>query len=212
MSDGLDRLLPPAATLLARVDAVLVAHGVPPAHPVTALLRKLGALPADVLDAISAWRPAPLRDAAADLRQTAEEYASLHGLLTAPAGWAGPTFEGFAAHQAALSEFLGEPGLEGRLLATAAYLDEVAEWLDRSRGELARSVADALGSAEAVRVHASGDAEAAVAIATRILEAAAEAYDRGQEIADRWAGRLDEISYRPPASTAALPNEIRVAL
>jgi hypothetical protein len=218
VSDALDRLTPPGADLLERVDAALVAHGLPPGHPVTALLRRLGALPADVLHAISAWRPAPLRAAASDLRHTADEYERLRDVLAPPPEWAGAAADGFAAHRTALVGSLGETGaideagLAGRLRATAAYLDDVAEWLDRSRGELARSIADALGSTEAVRLHASGDAEAAATIAARILAAAAGTYSCGQAITERWAGRLDEVSYRPPASTPPPAGETRVAL
>jgi hypothetical protein len=216
VSDALDRLIPPGADLLERVDAALLAQGLPAGHPVTALLRRLGALPADVLHAISGWRPAPLRVAASDLRHTAEGYGRQRELLGVPAGWAGAAGEGFAAHRRALVEFLGESGapdeagLVGRLRATAAYLDDVAEWLDRSRGDMARSIAEVLGSAEAVELHASGDAEAAATIAARILSAAAEAYSRGQVIAERWAGRLDELSYRPPTPAAPFVGETRL--
>jgi hypothetical protein len=217
VSDALDRLLPSGADLLERVDAALMAHGLPAGHPVTPLLRRLGALPADVLDAISAWRPALLRAVASDLRHTAGGYQRQRDLLVLPTGWAGAAGEGFAAHRKALVEFLGqtgapdEAGLVGRLRATAAYLDEVAEWLDRSRGDVARSIAEALGSAEAVRLHASGDADAAATIAARILAVAAEAYSCGQAIAERWVGRLGEVSYRPPAPAAPLTGEIRLS-
>jgi hypothetical protein len=216
VSDALDRLIAPGADLLDRVDAALMAHGLPAGHPVTALLRRLGALPADVLRAMSAWRPVPLRAAASDLRHTAEGYERQRDLLSVPAGWEGAAGEGFAEHRRALVEFLGETGepdeagLVGRLRATAAYLDDVAEWLERSRGDMARSVADALGSAEAVRLHASGESEAAATIAARILATAAEAHSCGQAVAERWAGRLDEVSYRPPAPVAPLAGETRL--
>jgi hypothetical protein len=206
--DALDRLTSPGADLLQRVDAALMADGLPAGHPVTELLRRLGALPADLLNAISAWRSAPLRAAASDLHRTAERYEQQRDRLTVPAGWAGAAGEGFAAHRQALVRFLGETGvpdetsLLGRLRATAAYLEDVAEWLDRSRREMARAVADVLGSAEAVRLHLSGDATAAAAIAARILTAATRAYSSGQAVAQRWAGRLDEVPYRPPAPTA----------
>jgi hypothetical protein len=75
---------------------------------------------------------------------------------------------------------------------------------------MARSIADVLGSAEAVRLRASGDAGAAATVAARILAVAAEAYSCGQAIAERWAGRLDELSYRPPAPAAPLAGEIRL--
>jgi hypothetical protein len=217
VSDALDRLIPPGTDLLERVDAVLIAHGLPAGHPVAALLRALGALPADVLAATCGWRPAPLRADAADLRRTAEEYERERDLIV-PAEWAGSAGEGFAVHRTALVRFLGETGapdeagLVGRLRATAAYLDDVAEWLDRSRREMARSVADVLGSAEAVRLRATGDADAAASIAARVLSAAAEAYSGGRTVAKRWAGRLDEVSYRRPEPAAPITTETRLAL
>jgi hypothetical protein len=227
VTDSLDRLLPAGTDLLERVDAALLAHGLPAGHPGIALLRRLGASPADVLHAVSTWRPAAARDAAAVHRGIAERYERQRDLITVPVGWAGAAGEGFAAHRAALVDFLtstgsaAEAGLVGRLRATAAYLDEVAEWLDRSRDAMARSVADVLGSAEAVQLHASdadvavglldgGAAEAAATIAVHLLTAAAEAYSGGQAIADRWAGRLDEVSYGGPAPAAPSASEIRL--
>jgi hypothetical protein len=216
VSDALDRLTSPGADLLQRVDAVLMAHGLPAEHAVTGLLRRLGALPADALRVIAAWRPIPVRAAAADLRHTAERYEQQRDLLAAQGGWTGAAGEAFAAHRAALVQFLGdtgssdEAGLVGRLRATAAYLDDVADWLDRSRDGMARAVADVLGSAEAVHVHASGDAAAAATIAARVLDVAAEAHSCGNTVAERWAGRLDELFYRPPAPAGSLADEARL--
>lgn len=218
MTDALDRLSSPGADLLGRVDAALLAHGVPTDHPVTGLLRRLGALPADALHAISMLRPAPLRAVASDLRRTAEAYERQRDLLTVPAEWDGTAAEEFAAHRAALAGLLRETGspdeesLVGRLRATAGYLDDVAEWMDRSRGDLARSIADVLGSAEAVRVHASGDVAAAATIGARVLTAAAQAHAGGQAISERWAGRLGEVSYRPSGDVRVRLEGVRTRL
>ncbi|MGC9670301.1 hypothetical protein ACNTMW_27630 [Planosporangium sp. 12N6] len=217
MSDVLDRVCEAGADLLRRVDAVLAAQGLPAGHPAVTLVRRLGALPAGVLDAVSAWRPAPVRAAAGDLRRLAEGYERQRDLLTPPARWAGAAGEGFAAHHAALVDFLGQTGapdeasLVGRVRATAAYLDDVAEWLERSRRDMALAVADAIGSAEAVRLHEAGDVAAAAAIAARILAVAAEAESGGDEVARRWAGRLDEVTYRPPAPAATPVDQTRLA-
>jgi hypothetical protein len=43
---------------------------------------------------------------------------------------------------------------------------------------------------------------AAAVIGAHVLRAAAEALDGGQALADRWAGRLDELVYRPAATIA----------
>lgn len=217
MSDVLDQVIAPGTQLLDRVDAALLAHGIPADHPVTALLRRLGALPADVLSAAATWCPAAVRATAADLRRVAAGYERQRDLVAASAGWAGTAGAEFAAHRAALAGFVaetGEPGeasLVGRLRATAAYLDDVAAWLERARRDLARAVAEALGSSEAVALHASGDALAAAAIAARVLAAAAEAYADGDAVAQRWAGRLDEITYRPPVTATPSSGEIRLS-
>jgi hypothetical protein len=229
VSDALDRLLPVGADLLERVDAALLALGLPAGHPVIALLRRLGASPAEALRAVSTWQPAAARDAASVLRDTAERHERQRDLIAVPVGWAGAAGEGFAAHRVALVDFLAETGwpaeagLVGRLRATATYLDEVADWLDRSRDAMARSIADVLGSAEAVRLHASdaagaavgvharGDAGAAATIAAHVLTVAAEAHSGGQAIAERWAGRLDEVSYRPPSPAVRSAGETRLS-
>jgi hypothetical protein len=218
VSDALDRLISPGADLLGRVDAVLTAHGLPADHPATELLRRLGALPSDLLEAVSTWRSDPLRDTAADLHRTAEAYEQQRDQLGTPTGWEGAAGAGFEAHRQSVVRFLGETGdpdetsLLGRLRATAAYLEDVAEWLDRSRSAMARAVADALGSAEAVRLHTSGDAVAAATLAARILTAAAEVDSSGSAVVQRWAGRLDEVPYRPPASVASSTSEARLTL
>src|SRR2546430_38015 len=89
VADVLDRLVDPAGELLARVDAALLAHGVPTDHAIVALLRRLGALPSDAMHAISACRPAPLRAAASELRQHAEGYAREHASLGSAPDWSG---------------------------------------------------------------------------------------------------------------------------
>jgi hypothetical protein len=212
-ADALDRLVPLGTDLLERVDAALMAHGLPAGHPIIEQLRRLGALPADALRAIAARRSAPLRAAAAELRRTADEYEQQADLLATPAQWTGPAGERFAAHRASLAAHLGDTtgaggaagadaaGLSGRLRATAAHLDEIADWVDGSRLGMARAVADVLGSAEAVTMRTDGDTAAAAAIGARILAAAGEALSSGRAIAERWSGRLGELTYRSPDVT-----------
>jgi hypothetical protein len=202
LTDALDRLAEPGADLLERVDTALLAHGFPAGHPIAGLLRRLGALPADALHAISALRPAPLRTAASELRQVIDGYQRQRDLLPAPPGWTGAAGDRFATLQTALTGFLGETAEAGR--ATMAYLDDVAEWMAQARSATARTLADVLGSAEAIEVRA-GAADragtiAAITVGARFLATAVEVHDAGRAVAERWAGRLDEISYHPPES------------
>jgi hypothetical protein len=219
---ALDRLAGPGADLLARVDAALLAHGLPTGHPIVGLLRRLGALPGDASRAISAQRPAVLRAAGSELRKTIEGYERQRDLFGTPADWSGSAGAAFAEHRAALVGFLaGDTGgadMAGRLRATAEYLDEVAEWMEDSRAGLARALAEVLGSVEAIRLRGAGPAggdgtpgAAAATIGARILAVAAEAHDAGRAVAERWAGRLDEVPYRPPAVAVSTVDETRLS-
>src|SRR5262249_60566767 len=106
---------------------------------------------------ISALRPAAMRVAGSELRQTIERYQRQRDLLAEPVDWTGPAGGRFSVHRAALASFIGdtgdadELGLVGRLWSTVAYLDDVAEWMERSRAAIARGVADGLGSGGASR-------------------------------------------------------------
>jgi hypothetical protein len=214
VTDALDRLAEPGAHLLERVDAILLASGLPAGHPITGLLRRLGALPTDAMHAICAQQPAPLRAAATEARRLVDGYERQRDLIAAPAGWAGAAGERFGAHRETVVAYLdgaGERGVIDRLRSTAACLDELAEWMGRSRLGMARAVADVLGSAEVVHLCATGDAAAAATIGARVLTAADDAHTAGRELADRWRGRLDELAYRPPGSGKPAAGGIRLA-
>jgi hypothetical protein len=202
--DPLDRLAGPVRDLLGRVDGALMATGAPADHPIWALLRRVGALPGEAVAAVADLRPEPLVQAAADLRVIADEYAAVR--VGEPDGWTGPAAEAYAARWRDLARHLGGEGpdsMAGRLAATAEYLAETAGWIAVARRELARALAAALGSAEALRLRTAADAVAAAAIGARVLAAVAQAQDRGWTLADRWAGRLDELPYRPSTVDAA---------
>ena len=226
MTDVLDRLAGPAGELLARVDDILVARGLPAGHPIVDLLRRLGALPADAAHAISAQRSAPLRAAGSELRRHADGYgavdaglggamdadlggavdADLGGALPANPGWQGTAAERFAAQRSAVAAHLA--GSADRIRDTAAYLDDVADWIDRSRRDLAAVLADALGSIEAVRLR-EADGDAAATIGARVLGAVHDAHEAGRDLARRWAGRLDEIPLRSPEAATAATDQFR---
>jgi uncharacterized protein YukE len=209
VADALERLAAPAADLLDRVDAALIRHGFPPGHPIAPLLRAVGALPSDAVRAISERQPEPLRATGSVLRQHAEGYRRQRAQLLPEPGWGGHAGDRYEAERVALTDHLDAAA--DRLDATADYLDEVADWIERSRNEVAVALADALGSAEAVRlrVPAEGASEAA-ALGAHVLRAAAGTLDSGRLLVGRWAGRLDELPYAPRVVPTARPHGISV--
>ncbi|WP_157756567.1 hypothetical protein [Plantactinospora sp. KBS50] len=152
--DALDRLAGPAADLLGRVDDLLGRAGAPPEHPIWPLVRRTGTLPGPAAAAVAALRPGPPADAADALRRPARAYGTAAASLTGPVDWAGPGAEAFAARRAALAgRISGEAdSLTGRLDRTADFAAALADWADRARDRLSRTLAEVLGSAEAVAV------------------------------------------------------------
>ena len=194
MMDLLDRVTGPAADLLARVDDGLLAEGAPAGHPIWPLLRRAGALPGDAVAGIAALRLEPVRGSAAELRQLAGEYTGR--AVDVPADWTGTAATAYAARAADLSGYLRDSA--GRLTATAEYLDDVADWMVWARGTLAEALAVVLGSAEAVLLHGPApDRAAGATIGVHVLDAVLAVHDEGRARHDRWAGRLDEVAYRP---------------
>jgi hypothetical protein len=155
--DLLDRIHPPARDLLDRIDAALIAGGAPAGHPILPLLRRLGALPGDVVAHLAAVVPEPLTSAGDPVRREADGYESGQASVPVPAAWRGPAAESFAAQWSTVSGHLaGDPAsMAGRLGSTAAYLDDVVAWLLRGRRALAGALAECLGSAEAVTLRAA---------------------------------------------------------
>jgi hypothetical protein len=213
--DLLDRVHPVAGPLLAKVDATLVAGGAPAGHPIWPLLRRLGALPGESVAHLVAVAPDGITPAGDDLHQHADGYRHRVDEVPMPAGWRGPAADAYAASWSALAAHLAGSGpdtLAGRLADTAGYLDDVAAWLTRARRAVAGSVAECLGSAEAVTLHSGpGDpgpspsavTAAAATIGAHLLATLVEVLDDGRALHDRWTGRLDEVSYRPPAPAPA---------
>jgi hypothetical protein len=224
--DPLDRVAAPGRDLLTRVDAVLTAGGAPADHAIWPLMRRLGALPGDVLEAFCALRPAPLLAAGTALRQRAEGYCEERADLSAAVAatlWEGDAATEFGGRWRVLGEHLGDhaapeaASLAGRLAATGSYVDDVAEWVRVARLDLAHTVAGALGSAEAVRLRGAGSDGAAVPAAATIgalvLATGNRQVDAAEAVADRWAGRLADLPFRPasePAGRSGVPT--RVAL
>jgi len=211
--DLLDRVYPVAAPFLERVDASLSASGAPAGHPIWPLLRRLGALPGEVVSGLASLPPDGLTGASDALRRYAEGYERRADEVPMPAAWRGPAADAYGDLWSALSGALagGPATLAGRLADTASYLDDVAAWTARARRALAGTVAECLGSAEALALKASGDAVAAATIGAHLLATAAEILDDGRALHDRWTGRLVELSYRAPApATPTGAGQLRI--
>ena len=53
-------------------------------------------------------------------------------------------------------------------------------------------------------------ATAAATIGAHILQTAGEILDDGRALHDWWAGRLGELTYRPPATSPTGPSHLRI--
>ncbi|MGI5179264.1 hypothetical protein ACQEVZ_23320 [Dactylosporangium sp. CA-152071] len=221
MMDALERLAGVGGDLLRRVDRVLIAGGAPAGDPVWELLRRVGALPGDVLEFGLKVRAEPLRVAGAQLRADADRFARRQGKLTVDlAGvWEGTGAEAFAVRWGALASYIGDGGdpgtITGRLRATATYAEALADWCDALRGELAEAVARVVSSTEAVTLRqvdpaalreeppAADVLEAAARIAVRVLQPAADAFAEARELMARRAPDLEELRYSEPGAGPA---------
>ncbi|MEN3307211.1 MAG: hypothetical protein V7603_3413 [Micromonosporaceae bacterium] len=240
--DLLARLAAPAQDLLERVDRALLTGGAPAGHPIWPLLRRLGALPGELVIELAATTPESLRAAADPLRELARAYVDGLDLMPGAAGWRGDAAEAFGAQWRALAAHLadGADSMAGGLTGTASYVDDVAGWLAATRDAVAVALARCLGSTEAATLRAlpagalgSGVAGlaggwlatgapgamagprsailAAAGIGAHLLRAAADGLDHGEALHSRWAGRLDELPYRPTPAPAP-PADTHLAL
>ncbi|MEQ4303810.1 hypothetical protein ABNF97_20925 [Plantactinospora sp. B6F1] len=225
--DVLDQLAEPAVALSGRVDDILAVAGAPDGHRIWPLLRRLRVLPGDAVRAVLGLRPGALAAAGgvdADLRRA---YREAQAALSAAGSWQGPAAEAYAAHRRGLAGHL--TGQAGRADATTAYAEAVAGWIADTRYALARTLADVLGSAEAVAVltapaggskpapWAAGPVglpvgAAAAEIGARILATVDEAYDRAEELPRHWAAELDLLDHRPPEVPVVRPDGGRISL
>lgn len=217
--DRLDRLAEPGLDLLRRVDTLLAA-GAPEGHRVWPLLRRMQVLPGEAVRTFLDLHPAPLADAGHVVRQFVRGYDEVCAALTDPDFWSGPAASAYGEVRGALLKHLdeGPESLVGRLDSTAGYADALADWVERSRLALARTLAEVLGSAEAVTVvaatmprftgaSAGTGAAAPVAagaagtgaaeIAARVLAVLCVAYDGAETLLRQWAPGLAEAAWRP---------------
>ncbi|WBB77909.1 hypothetical protein O7606_16745 [Micromonospora sp. WMMD882] len=220
--DRLDRLAEPGLDLLRRVDTLLAA-GVPEAHRVWPLLRRTQALPGEAVRGFLDLHPTPLADAGHATRQLVPTYDEVCAALIDQRVWSGPAAAAYGEARTTLLRYLdeGPESLVGRLDSTAGYADALADWVDRTRLALARTLADVLGSTEAVTVvaatmprlggppaGASAGPLAAAEIAARVLAVLSAAYDGAETLLRQWAPSLAESPWRPRPGSSGTPSGV----
>jgi hypothetical protein len=224
VTDALDQLAPAARPLLHRVDTALVETGAAADDPVWPLLRRVRASPSDAVATMAGWQPAPLAAVADPLRALARRYGEALDGLPARPPWEGAGAVAYGVQWSVLRGHVtgaGPDSMVGRLRESAAYADELADWVRRSRRAVAVALADVLASAEAVTlvtalvtttfpggvagVPGVAGGPAAARIAAHVLEPVAAACDEGRRLHDEWRAKLGEVPLsRPPAG--ALPD------
>ncbi|MEV0394531.1 hypothetical protein [Polymorphospora rubra] len=221
--DALDQLVRAGAGLLVRVDDVLARSGAPDGDPIWPLLRRLRVLPGDAVRTVAGFDPAPLAAAGSALHDLRPGYARGHAAVARNVDWTGAGADTFDAHRTALTTHLSDDpdGMGGRLAATAAYAEAVADWLTQSRSTLARTLAAVLTCAEAVTLTAGptgadpdrDDPLAAARIGTVLLRAVADVYESGEDLLRRHASGLAELPYRGPADVPPIRHtDLRLPL
>lgn len=207
--DRLPELVDLAGPLLRRVDE-LIAQGAPEDHGLWIELRRVRLLPTEAVRAVAALRPEALNPTVPRLRRHARDVADAAELLAPPHDWTGDAADAYDARRQRMIDHLGghPHGLTARLEDSADLAQDLVEWLQAARHRVALALADVLASAEAVVLagaaaaggHTITRAElaAAAAIATRVLRAVADSYDRAQELLDRSLGLAEAELFRPP--------------
>jgi hypothetical protein len=192
--DTLAQVMDTAAPLLRRVDELLSGVGAPPDHEVWTEMRRVRLLPGDAAHAVAALRAGDLEEAAPELRADARGYAGIAESLPPPGTWTGDAADAFdAARRRAADHLSGGPdSLDERLEATADLADALVGWMGQTRADLARTLAQVLGSAEALSLSsdsaidpaATGEVMAAADVGRRILQTVAESYELAADLLD----------------------------
>jgi hypothetical protein len=190
--DSLDDVMETAGPLLRRVDELLSGIGAPPDHDVWMEMRRVRLLPGDAAHAVAALRTSDLEEAAPELRADARGYAGIAEALPPPGAWTGDAAEAYDAARRRTAEHLsgGTDSLGERLEASADLADALIDWMGQARADLARTLAQVLGSAEALSLSsgsaidpaATREAMAAADAGCRILQTVAESYDLAADL------------------------------
>jgi hypothetical protein len=201
--DRLDDLLHTAQPLLDRVDQMLTVVGAPGDHRVWGELRRVRLLPGDAARAVAALRPATLGEAGPEIRAEARACVEVAAGLPPPAEWSGEAADAYDDRRRRLADQLtgGDESLDERLEATADLADALREWMAQTRDDVARVLADAIGSREAAALLTGGgvmppppgDVMGAAEIAASVLRVVADNYDYATDLI-RGSGDLTSVA------------------
>src|SRR5690349_18911658 len=190
--DTLDQVIDTAGPLLRRVDEMLSGVGAPPDHRIWAEMRRVRLLPGDAAQAVAALRAGELAEAAPELRADARGYAGIAETLPPPGAWTGDAANAYdAARRRTADHLSGSPdSLDERLEATADLADALIGWIGQARADLARTLGQVLGSAQALSLFsdpaidpaAVGEIMAAADVGWRILQTVAESYELASDL------------------------------
>jgi hypothetical protein len=190
--DALDQVMDTAGPLLRRVDDVLSGLGAPPDHEIWAEMRRVRLLPGDAAHAVAALRADDLDEAAPELRADARGCAGIAEALPPPGSWSGEAADAYDAARRRTAEHLsgGVDSLDERLEATADLAEALIDWVGQTRADLARTLGEALGSAEALSLSsgaaidpaATSEVMAAADVGRRILQTVAESYETAADL------------------------------
>ncbi|MEV6849639.1 hypothetical protein [Actinoplanes sp. NPDC051411] len=189
--DRLDDLFGTARPMLDRVDQMLSVVGAPGEHRVWGELRRVRLLPGDAVRAVAALRPAALGEAGPEIRAEARACVEIAAGLPPPEEWTGEAAEAYdeARHRMAAQLSGGNESLDERMEATADLAEALREWMRQTRDDLARALAEALGSNEAAALTVTGgmppgeaDILGAADIAASLLRVVADNYAYAGEL------------------------------
>jgi hypothetical protein len=219
--------------MLRDVDDALATLGAPPEHAVWGLLRRLRTTPGDAVAFFADLTSDGLRVAASLLGDEATEYAKVR--IPGALPWDGSVADFYAVSAAALETHLSAqdaPSMLGSLRATASYVDAVAGWCQFSRDDLARILARALMSSQAVAVRSFPSlgrdlgetmrvadrgalalaVTAAADIGAAVLGVAEDAVVAAQALHREAATSLAELPYRAPTYVDPLRHDATIRL
>jgi hypothetical protein len=195
--DLLDRVYPAASDLLGRVDQALLTLGAPPAHPIWPLVRAVGATPSDAVAHFVALDSSPLVDAAQTVASSTAEWHDIVATLPRSIDSQGVAAEAYTNAWPGIAVHLGE--VAAGLDDASEYLRAAAEWIARSRGSVAGTLASCLGSREAFTLRSAavtGTDQAAIIaaadIGAQVLAIASHCIDDGWQVRERFTSVLAE--------------------
>ena len=189
--DRLDDLLDTARPMLDRVDQMLSVVGAPGDHRVWGELRRVRLLPGDAARAVATLRPAVLGGAGPEIRAEARTCVEVAAALPPPDAWTGEAADAYDETRQRTAAQLsgGDESLDERMEATADLAEALREWMQQTRDDMARALAEALSSTEAAALTVAGgmppdeaDILGAADIAASVLRVVADNYEYAGEL------------------------------